>query len=182
MDLSSQRGLEGLTIGALAKQAKMSKSGLYAHFASKEALQIAVLDRAASHWVDEVLAPALKAARGLPRIEALFEGWLRWETAVLSGGCLFVTAATEFDDRDGPVRHKVAAHLQDMLGALARAASIATEVGHFRSDLDTDQFAYELWGILVVYQHYLRLLKSTTAETKARIAFAALVARAEEID
>lgn len=175
LDLSSEVGVEGLTLGVLAKLTGMSKSGLYAHFDSKEDLQCQVLDRAAARFIDVVLAPALKQPRGLPRIEKLFERWLRWETQEFSGGCVLMAAATEFDDRDGPVRERLKSHLIDMLGAVARGARIAIAEGHFRSDLDDEQFAYEMWGLLLAYQHYRRLLGHPKARTRARHAFGHLL-------
>ncbi len=175
LDLSSQVGLEGLSFGVLARSAGMSKSGLYAHFDSKESLQCEVLDTAAQRFIDVVLAPALKQPRGLPRIQALFDNWLEWEVEELRGGCPFVTASAEFDDRPGPVRDRLVGHLKDMLGAIARAARIAVEERHFRADLDTEQFAYEFWAVLLAYQHYVRLLGDTGAESRARAAFADLV-------
>ncbi|MCA9525776.1 MAG: TetR/AcrR family transcriptional regulator [Myxococcales bacterium] len=175
LDLTSEVGLEGLTLGVLAQRVQMSKSGLYAHFASKEVLQRDVLDTAAARFVDVVIAPALKRPRGLPRIELLFEGWLRWGTEELTGGCPFVAAAADFDDRPGMVRDRLIGHLKDMLGTVSRSARIAVEEGHFRADLDTDQFAYEMWGLLVAYQHYRRLLGDPASIRRAHIAFRGLI-------
>ena len=104
LDLTSEVGLEGLTIGVLAKLVGMSKSGLYAHFASKEELQVAVLEAAAGLFREQVFEPAKRQPRGLPRIQALFDRWLDWSATVLSGGCPFIAASTEFDDRPGPGR------------------------------------------------------------------------------
>ncbi len=171
LDLSSEVGLQGLTFGVLAKLTGMSKSGLYAHFDSKEHLQCQVLDSAASRFVDVVLAPALKRPRGLPRLQTLFEHWLGWETDEFSGGCVFMAAATEFDDRAGVVRDRLVSHLDDMLGAIARGARIAVSEGHFRADLDDEQFAYELWGVLLSFHHYGRLLGHPKAHARARRAF-----------
>ena len=178
LDLSSEVGLEALTVGVLAKRVGMSKSGLYAHFDSKEALQCLVLDNAAERFIDVVLAPALKQQRGLPRVKALFELWADWTTNGLPGGCPFIGAATEFDDRDGPVRDHLVAHLNDLLGALARAAHIAVEEGHFRPDLDVDQFAFEFWAILLAHHHFARLLRRD-AEPRAGKTFSRLVADAQ---
>jgi AcrR family transcriptional regulator len=175
LDLSSEVGLEGLTFGVLAKLTGMSKSGLYAHFESKEALQCQVLDSAAARFIDVVLAPSFKKPRGLPRIEEMFFRWMRWETEEFSGGCPLSAAATEFDDRDGPVKDHLKKHLEDMLGAIARSARIAVEEGHFRSDLDDEQFAYEAWGQLLAYQHYGRLLGRPQAAVRARRAFSQLI-------
>ncbi len=177
LHLCSEVGLEGLSIGMLAKSTGMSKSGLYAHFKSKEGLQCQVLDAAAERFVDVALAPALKKPRGLPRLRALFDLWLRWETNELRGGCLFVAASTELDDRPGPVRDCLVGHLQDMLGAIARAAQIAVEEGHLDQQLDTAQFAYELWGVLLAHHCYERLLGAPQSVDRAHQAFDGLLER-----
>ncbi len=174
-DLSSEIGLEGLSFGILAKRIGMSKSGLYAHFGSKESLQCDVLDTAAARFVDVVITPALKEPRGLPRIEALFANWLTWDTDELTGGCPIMAAATEFDDRPGPVRDAIKGHLRDLLGGLTRSARIAIEEGHFRADLDPNQFAYEVWGVLVAHHHFERLLEDALALERAKIAFENLI-------
>lgn len=174
LHLSSELGLEGLTIGVLAARAGLSKSGLYAHFDSKESLQCAVLDAAAVRFIDVVIRPALRQPRGVPRIERLFELWVRWEDEELAGGCPIIAAATDFDDRPGLVRDKVAGYIDDMIGAIQRAAQIAVEEGHFRSDLDTKQYAYEMWGTLLAHQQYRRLLGRADALDRARRAVANL--------
>ena len=167
LDLSSEVGLEGLSVGSLAKRVGMSKSGLYAHFESKEDLQSKVLNTAAEVFVDVVMVRALKKPRGLPRIQALFDLWLEWSSGEHSGGCPFISAATEYDDRPGPVRDTLVAHLNDLQGAIARAARISIEEGHFRNDLDVDQFTFEFWGILSSYHHFARLMRH---EASLRIA------------
>ena len=177
LDLSSEAGLDGLTIGVLAKRMAMSKSGLYAHFDSKQRLQVDVLDRAAARFVDAVIAPALKEARGLPRIERLFALWLQWGQHEFTGGCPFIAAASEFDDRPGPVRDALRGHLHDLLGAIERAATIARDEGHFRADLDVSQFAYEFWATLVAFQHYKRLLGNRDSTDRAALAFSGLLDR-----
>lgn len=175
LDLTSEVGLEGLTFGVLAKRVGMSKSGLYAHFQSKESLQCQVLDAAAQRFIDDVIAPTLKQARGLPRLRTLFDLWMMWETELLSGGCPFVAAATEFDDREGPVRRKIVGHLRDMLGVISRAAKISIEEGHLRSDLNAEQFAYEFWAALLAYHQFGRLFQAEDARDKAYQAFENLI-------
>ncbi|MCX4240417.1 TetR/AcrR family transcriptional regulator [Paraliomyxa miuraensis] len=179
LELSAEVGLEGLTVGTLAKRVGMSKSGLYAHFESKEDMQRQVLDAAASYFVDAVVSPALKQPRGLPRVRALFERWIDWISSnERRGGCLFIGSATELDDRPGPVRDTLVGHLRDVTGTIARAAAIAIEEGHFRDDLDLDQFAFEVWGILLTHHHFERLMGNRDARKRASVAFAALVRRA----
>jgi AcrR family transcriptional regulator len=176
--LASKVGLGGLSIGRLAKELDLSKSGLFAHFKSKEALQIQVLEHAASRFIDAVVKPALLAPRGEPRVRALFDAWVSWARhSPLPGGCLFVAAATELDDRPGPVRDELVRSQLSWMGALSRCASIAVQEGHFSSDTDTRLFAHELYGILLAYHHAARLLGDPSAETYARATFEALVAR-----
>ena len=128
--LASVVGLEGLSIGELAAATGLSKSGLFAHFGSKEALQIQVLESAAARFVDMVFAPALKEPRGEPRLRALFENWLAWEASdFLPGGCLFMATAAELDDRPGPVRDHLVRTLNDWLDTVANAVRLAVTEG-----------------------------------------------------
>jgi AcrR family transcriptional regulator len=178
-DVASRLGLEGLTIGRLAEALELSKSGLFAHFHSKEALQVQTLQFTAGLFVDGVIRPALKQARGEPRLRALFERWLGWDRAdVLKGGCLFVAAATELDDREGPVREELVRQQTDWLELIANVARTAVTEGHFRPDLDSEQLAYELHGVMLAYHHARRLLRDPRAEKRARRAFEALVSAA----
>jgi AcrR family transcriptional regulator len=142
--LASEVGLEGVTIGTLAERARMSKSGLFAHFDSKEALQLAVLDEATNRFVDLVVAPALRKKRGEPRLRALLTNWSLWANAdFMPGGCVFVASIADLDDRPGPVRDRLAASQRDWLGTLATAVRIAIEEGHFRAAVDAEQLAHE---------------------------------------
>lgn len=174
--LARQVGLEGLTIGRLAEDLELSKSGLFAHFQSKEALQVQVLDAAAARFVDTVVRPALAARRGEPRVRDLFERWLDWEGRQLTpGGCIFVQAAAELDDREGSARERLV-HLQKKwLETIASTASGAISEGHFRRAVDPEQFAHDLNGIILAYHHAARLLKDQSAEQRARTAFETLV-------
>jgi AcrR family transcriptional regulator len=176
MGLSSTLGLEGLTIGRLAEDLELSKSGLYAHFRSKEALQIQVLQHAASRFDDTVIRPALAAPPGEPRVRAIFDGWLDWpETNSLPGGCIFVQAASELDDRPGPVRDLLARLQKDWLEFISNAVRTAITEEHFGPDLDPEQFAQDLYGVLLACHHGTRLLRDPKAITRARNAFEALV-------
>lgn len=173
---ASRLGLAGLTLGNLAREVGLSKSGLFAHFGSKEDLDLAVLAAGVERFVARVMAPAFKAPRGLPRIEALFEGWLAWHRAPdLPGGCLFVGLANELDDRPGPLRDRLVAYQRDWIETLATAARIAVAERHFRADLDCEQFAYDFYSIELAYHHFHRLLRDPDAERRARNAFAELV-------
>lgn len=173
---ASKVGLEALSIGELAKEAGLSKSGLFAHFESKEDLQIEVVKKAIARFVEVVITPALKRPRGEPRVRALFENWFHWSRASeLPGGCLFIAASSEFDDRPGPLRDLLLASQKDWLAALAQAARIAVEEGHFRADLDPDQFAWQEDAFILGYHHAARLLRARDAEKRARSAFESLI-------
>jgi AcrR family transcriptional regulator len=175
---ASMAGLSGLSIGGLATKAEMSKSGLFAHFESKQDLQIQVLRTARELFIEKVIAPALKERRGEPRVRALFENWLAWsESSFLPGGCPFVSAATEFDDQPGPLRDYVVQTQQDWLDALSGAARISVEEGHFRADLDTDRFAFDFHSIILAYYQATRLLSDPRSAEYCRGAFADLLAR-----
>ena len=176
MAIASEVGFEGLSIGGLAKTAEMSKSGLFAHFDSKEDLQIQVLAAARRSFVDNVVAPSIREARGEPRIRALFENWLNWEEGrVTPGGCPFVMASHEYDDRPGPIRDAVVAAQSEWVGAIATAARIAFDEGHFRRDLGTDDFSFELYGIFLSFHLYHRLLNDPESRQRARTAFERLI-------
>jgi AcrR family transcriptional regulator len=174
LDLASVVGLEGLSIGALASHSGLSKSGLFAHFGSKEALQLATLKAASAAFIDQVMAPARSKPRGLERLRAMFENWLGW-TERNQGGCLFVTAAVELDDRDGPAREFLVGQQRSWLEALARQARYAAAGGELRADLDPEQFAFELYGLYLGYHNARRLQRDPDAGRRARAAFDTLV-------
>jgi AcrR family transcriptional regulator len=177
--LASRVGLEGITIGALAEELELSKSGLFAHFRSKEALQAQVLEHAAARFTEVVIRPALAAPRGEPRLRALFERWRRWpKESALPGGCLFVQASVELDDRPGPVRDLLVQQQRDLLDLIATVARSGVTEGHFRMDLDPDQLATDLHGIMLAWHHASRLLRDPKADDRAATALEALIARA----
>jgi AcrR family transcriptional regulator len=173
---ASKVGLGALSIGELAKEVGLSKSGLFAHFASKEELQMEIVRKATAMFVEVVISPAFKKTRGEPRVRALFENWFAWSRASeLPGGCFFIAAASELDDRPGPLRDLLLASQKDWLGVLAQAARVAVEEGHFRRDLDAEQFAWQLDSFVLGYHHSARLLRSTDAQARADAAFESLI-------
>jgi len=139
-ELATVVGVSGLSIGRLAEEMGLSKSGLFAHFGSKEALEVAVVEEARRQFVQEVMVPALAHARGEPRVRELFERWLRWGHR--PGGCFFVGASAELDDRPGPPRDALVQAIKDWLDSISTAIRIAISEGHFRSDVDADQLAF----------------------------------------
>lgn len=178
LQTASVHGLGGLTIGRLASDLGLSKSGLFAHFRSKEALQVGVLEAARDGFVDEVLRPAVQLPRGIPRVRALFENWLAWGTSDLRpGGCLFVNASSELDDRPGVLRDVLVDLQAQWIDTLEKAASIAVDCGDFRADVDPRQFAFEMYSFLLGRQLFGRLLREPRAHERTRAAFDALLER-----
>ncbi len=168
-------GVEGLTIGRLADELSLSKSGLFAHFGSKEALQVAVIEHARELFVQRVVAPGLKAARGEPRLRALVERWMAWGTD--DGGCIFMSLSAELDDRPGPARDAIAASLRDWLDHLATATRIAIDEQHFRADVDPHQVAFELYGIMAATHASARLVGDPKVGSRVRRALDSLFTR-----
>jgi AcrR family transcriptional regulator len=170
--MAGRDGLDGLSLGRLAEELGMSKSGLFAHFQSKEDLQVEILKSAAARFEQRVVRPALAAPRGLPKLKKLFESWLRWvNDPSLPGGCIFIAAAAELDDKAGQPRELLAVLQKQFRDLIARLAWQAIEAGHFRSDLDHEQFAFELYGIVLSYNHFKRLLHEPRIEARAQVAF-----------
>jgi len=169
-------GLGGITIGTLATTAELSKSGLYAHFKSKESLQIQILEHARTRFVAQVLAPALAAPRGEPRVRELFESWLAW--AAQEGGCIFVAASCELDDQPGPVRDCLVRTQQDWLDSLAEVFRTGLKEGHFRDDVDPEQFAFDVDGVMLSYHMSSRLIGDRRSAERARRAFENLLTQA----
>jgi AcrR family transcriptional regulator len=169
-------GLRGLTIGVLAERTELSKSGLFAHFKSKESLQLAVLEHAGAQFIDQVLRPSLQAPRGEPRLRDVFARWLAW--ADVPGGCPFVTAAVEFDDDRGPVHRQLVQYQRDWLDSIAQIVRGAISDGQFSPGVDPDQFAFELHGVMLSYHHLSRLVGDAHARDRATRAFESLLSRA----
>jgi AcrR family transcriptional regulator len=145
VDVASLEGLEGLTIGRLADELKLSKSGLFAHFGSKEELQLATVQAASQRYIREIFTPALQVPRGYPRLLAICDSWLSYvRRGVFPGGCFFAAASFEFDSRPGPVRDLVRTLMNDWIGALERAIRMARDEGHIDPDVDPAQLAFEL--------------------------------------
>jgi AcrR family transcriptional regulator len=178
LDLVSTIGLDKLTIGALANATGMSKSGLFAHFKSKEQLQLQVLEEARQRYVDVVARPAFKQPRGEARLRAIVERTLKdWEDS-LPGGCIFHAVAAELDDQPGPARDYLVSVLEEQQRMFERATRMAIETGEFREDLDVDLFVFQLSAISGGYHHSGRLLGDPDALKLASRAFESLLAQA----
>lgn len=180
MRLASRDGLNGLSIGRLAEDLGLSKSGLFAHFGSKDELQLEVLQAAAKRFGTRVIGEAWRAPRGRPRLEKLFDLWIRWQQdPQMPGGCIFIAAISELDDQPGPAHDFLVDGQKKLLAAVAQAARIAVEEAHFRADLDPEQFAFDVQGIILSYSHTHRLLRSSLAEQRAKTGFRQLMAQAQ---
>jgi AcrR family transcriptional regulator len=165
-----------LSIGMLAERTKMSKSGLFAHFGSKEELQLAVLREAQQRFAEVVLRPAFRQPRGLERLRAIVVNWLDWtREANLPGGCVINAAAAEFDDQPGPLRDEVRNGLLALRRTLVATVAKAVATGELRADTDAEQFAFEMEGIYQVAQQSRRLLNDPDADRRALVAFDRLV-------
>ena len=169
--LASHMGLEGLSIGALAEVTQMSKSGVFAHFGSREELQISVIREYHRRFEEEVFFPSMTEPRGLPRLRALFERWVRRVSVELDSGCIYISGAVEFDDRPGPVRDALAAMVQAWQAALERAIHLAVEEGHLRPDTDPLQLLFETHGLILALHHDARFLRLSGAVDRARTGF-----------
>ena len=174
--LASQVGLEGLSIGALAELAQMSKSGVFAHFGSREELQISVIREYHARFEDEVFMAAMRFERGLPRLRALFDGWVRRVSVEIDSGCIYISGAVEFDDRPGPVRDALLAMVGDWQTALTRAIKMAIAEGHLRADTDAAQLLFEIHGLILALHHDARFLRNPGSVGRARCGFERLIA------
>ena len=177
LGLATQIGLEGLSIGALAEVMGMSKSGVFAHFGSREELQISVVREYHDRFEHEVFYPALQQDRGLPRLTALFTNWMHRTSAEIDSGCLYISGAVEFDDRPGPVRDALVASVKTWHNALRRALQLAKECGHLSVDADETQAAYEIHGLILAWHYEARFLKNPGSITRANRGFENILAR-----
>jgi len=176
--MASRDGLEGLTIGTLAERMGMSKSGVFAHFGSREELQIAVLKRYHQQFAEDVFIPSVSLPRGLPRLQSLFMRWVERVGREIASGCIYISGAVEYDDRPGPVRDQ----LMDMVAAwqqsLLRATQQAMDEGHITTDPDAAQLVFEMYGLVLALHHDARFIRSPGSVDRARAGFARLIASA----
>ena len=174
LDMASQLSLESVTIGALAKATNMSKSGLFAHFQSKENLQIEILKFAANDFTDHVVLPALREKAGAPRIKTLVDNWIQWG-ARLKGGCIFVSASTEFSERPGRVRDYLLYQQEGWITSLKKIAQSAIRAKVFRDDIDCEQFAFDLYSLMLGYNYYHILLRHDSSRKRQEAALDRLI-------
>lgn len=171
LGLATQIGLEGLSIGALAEVTQMSKSGVFAHFGSREELQISVIREYHTRFEDEVFYPAMRAVRGLPRLRALFDNWMKRTSIEIDSGCIYISGAVEFDDRAGPVRDALASSVMTWHSAMKRAIAGAKEAGDLRADVDEEQMLFEIHGLILALHYEARFLKNPGSIARANAGF-----------
>ena len=177
LGLATQIGLEGLSIGALAEVMRMSKSGVFAHFGSREELQISVVREYHTRFEEEVFFPALQLPRGLPRLRALFNNWMQRTSIEIDSGCIYISGAVEFDDRTGPVRDALAGSVRTWLTAMDRAVVQAKEAGHLDANADEHQVAFEIHGLILALHYEARFLKTPNSVDRAHQGFANILKR-----
>ena len=171
LGLASHMGLEGLSIGALAEVTQMSKSGVFAHFGSREELQISVVREYHARFEEEVFYPALREPRGLPRLRSLFEHWVKRVSVEIDSGCIYISGAVEFDDRPGPVRDALVSMVRAWHAALEKAIRLAVAEGQLQADTDVMQMLFEVHGLILALHHDARFLRQPGALDRARLAF-----------
>ncbi len=169
--LAGQVGLDGLSIGALAEVAGMSKSGVFAHFGSREELQISVVREYHRRFEDEVFYPAMKAPRGLPRLRQLFDNWVQRTSVEIDSGCIYISGAVEFDDRPGPVRDALVESVRIWHAAVRRAVASAKQAGHLRPDTDEEQLLMEIHGLILALHYEARFLRNPGCIPRAHLGF-----------
>jgi AcrR family transcriptional regulator len=177
LGLATQIGLEGLSIGALAEVAQMSKSGVFAHFGSREELQISVIREYHQRFEQEVFYPALSEARGLPRLRAMFANWMQRTSVEIDSGCIYISGAVEFDDRPGPVRDALAWSVQTWHSAMKRAITMAKEEGHLDGATDEEQMLFEVHGLILALHYEARFLKNPGSIARANTGFENILRR-----
>ena len=175
LEMASREGLEGLTIGVLADRMDMSKSGVFAHFGSREDLQIDVLRLYNHQFEQEVFYPSIREPRGLPRLQSLFRRWVDRVSLEIASGCIYISGAVEYDDRPGPIRD----HLVDMVDswqrALHKAAQQAIDEHHLKSDTDPKQLVFEMYGLVLALHHDARFIRSPGSVKRAHAGFERLI-------
>jgi AcrR family transcriptional regulator len=175
LELASRNGLEGLTIGLLADRMNMSKSGVFAHFGSREDLQLEVLKLYHHRFEQEVFFPSVKEQRGLPRLESMFARWVKRVSVEIASGCIYISGAVEYDDRPGPIRESLVSMVRAWQGALLRAVQQSVDCGALQEGTDPQQLVYEMYGLILALHHDARFLRVPGALERANRGFVRLI-------
>ncbi|MFN4120445.1 TetR/AcrR family transcriptional regulator [Acidovorax sp.] len=177
LGLATHIGLEGLSIGALADVTGMSKSGVFAHFGSREELQISVIREYHTRFEQEVFYPAMAAPRGLARLHALYGNWMKRTSIEIDSGCIYISGAVEFDDRTGPVRDALASSVMTWHTAMRRAIEQCKELGELQPDVDAEQMLFEIHGLILALHYEARFLQNPGSLDRAIRGFHNILAR-----
>ena len=177
LGLATHIGLEGLSIGALADVTGMSKSGVFAHFGSREELQISVIREYHTRFEQEVFYPAMSAARGLARLHALYDNWMKRTSIEIDSGCIYISGAVEFDDRTGPVRDALASSVMTWHAAMRRAIEQCKELGELQADANAEQMLFEIHGLILALHYEARFLRNPGSLERAITGFHNILAR-----
>ncbi|KQR41377.1 TetR/AcrR family transcriptional regulator [Acidovorax sp. Leaf160] len=177
LGLATHIGLEGLSIGALADVTGMSKSGVFAHFGSREELQISVVREYHARFEQEVFYPAMAAPRGVARLRAMFGNWMQRTSIEIDSGCIYISGAVEFDDRAGPVRDALASSVLTWLAAMKRAIEQSMELGELRADVNPEQMLFEIHGLILALHYEARFLQTPGSIDRAHAGFDNILAR-----
>ncbi|GAA0401316.1 TetR/AcrR family transcriptional regulator [Massilia aurea] len=175
LELASRNGLEGLTIGLLADRMSMSKSGVFAHFGSREDLQLEVVKLYHHRFEQEVFYPSIKETRGLPRLVAMYTRWVKRVSVEIASGCIYISGAVEYDDREGPIREELVSMVRAWQGALLRSVEQAMELKHLHTGFDAEQLVFEMHGLILALHHDARFLRNPGAVERARAGFERLI-------
>ncbi|HEV7813520.1 MAG TPA: TetR/AcrR family transcriptional regulator [Janthinobacterium sp.] len=175
LDLASRDGLEGLTIGLLADKMNMSKSGVFAHFGSREDLQLEVVKLYHHRFEQEVFYPSVKEPRGIQRLQSMFARWVKRVSVEIASGCIYISGAVEYDDREGPIREELVSMVRAWQGALLRGALQAIEMGDLKAGTDAQQLVFEMYGLILALHHDARFLRMPGSVERARLGFERLI-------
>ena len=177
LGLATHIGLEGLSIGALADVTGMSKSGVFAHFGSREELQISVIREYHTRFEQEVFFPAMNAPRGVGRLRAMFDNWMKRTSIEIDSGCIYISGAVEFDDRTGPVRDALANSVLTWLAAIKRAIEQCKECGELQPSVDPEQMLFEIHGLILALHYEARFLRTPGSIKRAVGGFNSILQR-----
>jgi AcrR family transcriptional regulator len=183
LDMVAESGMESLSIGEVAVRLNMSKSGVFSRVGSREALQLAVLAEFDRRFLQDVFAPAMRAPRGLPRLNALMHNWIERARRVdMKTGCLYVAGAFEYDDVQSPMRDELLGHTLKWRQQMRRAVQMAVDERHLRSDTDPDQLVFEIYSLMVGLMHDARFLRDNKALQRVQSAYERLISTYRSFD
>ena len=180
LGLATHIGLEGLSIGALADVTGMSKSGVFAHFGSREELQISVIREYHNRFEQEVFYPAMSSPRGVARLRAMFDNWMKRTSIEIDSGCIYISGAVEFDDRTGPVRDALASSVMTWHAAMKRAIEHCKELGQLRDEVSPEQMLFEIHGLILALHYEARFLQTPESIDRAITGFNNILARCSQ--